>query len=130
MTAPDGRGPRPLGDVLGALFASKGLARLRAVGELEEAWAEAVGEPTASRTRVGGVRHGVLTVTVGHPTLLEELAAFRKTALLTALREKAPGVTLHDIRFRIGPVEPPQDGSNPPPKPPPTSRPKRPRRGG
>lgn len=117
-----------MGDVLGALFAAKGLARLRAVGELEEAWAEAVGEPAASRTKVGGIRHGVLTITVGHPTLLEELSAFRKTALLAALREKAPGVTLHDIRFRIGPVDSATDGPNP--EPPPVSKPKRPRRGG
>ncbi len=130
MMPPDQRGPRPLGDVLGALFASKGLARLRAVGELEEAWAEAVGEPAASRTKVGGVRHGVLTVTVNHPTLLEELSAFRKTALLAALREKAPGVTLHDIRFRIGPVGSAQDGSGPNLEPPPVPKPKRPRRGG
>ena len=128
MMPDDRRGPRPLGDVLGALFASKGLARLRAVGELEEAWAEAVGEPAASRTKVGGVRHGVLTITVGHPTLLEELSAFRKTSLLAALREKAPGVTLHDIRFRIGPVDSAENVSNV--QPPPVPRPKRPRRGG
>jgi predicted nucleic acid-binding Zn ribbon protein len=128
MTPPDRpTGPKALGDVLGALFASKGLARLRAVGELEEAWADAVGEPAASRTKVGGVRHGVLTVTVGHPTLLEELAAFRKPDLLAALREKAPGVTLHDIRFRIGPVDTPPDG--PGPEDPPQPRPRRPRRG-
>src|SRR3954447_18671195 len=118
MTPPDRpTGPKPLGDVLGALFASEGLAMLRAVGELEEAWAEAVGDPAASQTKVGGVRHGVLTVTVGHPTLLEELSAFRKPALLAALREKAPGVTIHDIRFRIGPVDSPGDGAGPSPQP-------------
>jgi predicted nucleic acid-binding Zn ribbon protein len=107
--------------VLGALFATKGLARLRATGELEAAWAEAVGQPAADQTAVGGIRHGVLTVVVGHPTLLEELSAFRKPMLLAALREKAPGVTLHDIRFRIGPVGQ-QDAPDP------SAR--RPRRGG
>lgn len=101
----DRRGPKPLGEALGALFATKGLARLRAVGELEEAWAAAVGEKDAARTKVGGVRHGVLTVIVAHPTLLDELSGFRKPSLLASLRESAPGVTLHDLRFRIGTVD-------------------------
>lgn len=125
----DRRGPRPLGDVLGALFASKGLARLRAVGELEAAWAEAVGDSDAARTKVGGLRHGVLTVTVAHPALLEELSAFRKPGLLAALRQKAPGVAIHDLRFRVGPVEPPAPG-RPGDDPLPPTKPRRPRRGG
>lgn len=128
----DRRGPKALGDVLGALFATKGLARLRAVGELEAAWASAVGEADAPRTKVGGMRHGVLTILVGHPTLLDELSAFRKPALLAALREKAPGVAIHDLRFRIGSVEPEDTPDEPvkPAKPKPKSKPKprRPRR--
>jgi predicted nucleic acid-binding Zn ribbon protein len=125
-----GRGPRALGDVLGELFAARGLGRLRAQGELEGAWAAAVGEPAARQTRVGGVRHGVLTVTVAHPTLLEELAAFRKPRLLEALRRDAPGAAIQDIRFRVGPITPPAAGpaaDNDPPGPHPRAR--RPRRG-
>ena len=127
----DRRGPKPLGEALGALFATKGLARLRAVGELEEAWALAVGEKDAARTKVGGVRHGVLTVIVAHPTLLDELSAFRKPSLLASLRESAPGVKLQDLRFRIGTVddaieEPatPSPAMKPKPKPKPKSKPK------
>src|SRR5437763_149527 len=127
MTGPDRRGPTPLSDILGALFAARGFGRLRAVSELEAAWAVAVGEPAASQTRVGGVRHGVLTVTVGHPTLLEELAAFRKPELLAALRRDAPGSPIHDIRFRVGPVDAPKTVPEPPP---PAPRTRRPRRGG
>src|SRR4051812_14740275 len=78
MSGPDRGGPRPLSDILGALFAARGYGRLRATRELEEAWETAVGEPACRQTRVGGVRHGVLSVTVAHSTLLEELAAFRK----------------------------------------------------
>ena len=43
------------------------------------------------QTRLGEVRRGVLNVTVAHSTLLEELMAFRKPALLAALRSGAPG---------------------------------------
>ncbi len=134
----DRRGPKPLGDLLGALFATKGLARLRAAGELEEAWASAVGDADAARTKVGGVRHGVLTILVGHPTLLDELSSFRKPALLAALRDRAPGLSIQDLRFRIGSVEVVAEGPvkpAPPPKPKaspksrPKSQPRRPRRG-
>jgi hypothetical protein len=41
---------------------------------------------------------------VAHSTLLEELSAFRKPALLSALQSGAPATTIHDIRFRVGTV--------------------------
>ncbi len=105
MANPKFRGPRALSEILGELFTVRGYGRLRALSELEEAWNTAVGEPHCHETRLGDVRRGVLNVTVAHPTLLEELAAFRKPALLQALRASAVGTTIHDIRFRIGPVE-------------------------
>jgi len=125
MTAPERRGPTPLADILGALFTARGLGRLRAVSELETAWAAALGDPLARQTRLGGVRHGVLNVTVAHPTLLEELAAFRKPEILAALRRDVPGTPIHDIRFRVGPIDTPGAGPGPGPAP----RPRRPRRG-
>jgi hypothetical protein len=45
-----------------------------------------------------------LTIIVAHPALLEELAAFRKPALLAVLRQNALAAPIHDIRFRVGPV--------------------------
>ncbi len=104
------RGPTPLSEVLGALFAAKGYGRLRSTRELEEAWAEAVGPSAARQTCPGLIRHGVLSVTVSHPTLLEELAAFRKPTLLSALRRALPDTKIHDIRFRIGPISPSPSG--------------------
>jgi len=98
------RGPRALSDILGELFTVRGYGRLRARQELENAWKAAVGEPTCCQTRLGEVRRGVLTVTVAYSTLLGELAAFRKPALLEALRSSAPATTIHDIHFRVGPV--------------------------
>ncbi len=104
MSNPSRRGPRPLSDILGELFTVRGYGRLRARQELEDAWNAAVGEPCCRQTRLGEVRRGVLNVTVAHSTLLEELAAFRKPALLAALRSGAPATTIHDIRFRVGAV--------------------------
>ena len=98
------RGPRPLSEILGDLFTVRGYGRLLARQELEDAWNTAVGEPFSRQTRLGEVRRGVLNVTVAHSTLLEELAAFRKPALLDAVRAGAPATTVHDIRFRVGPV--------------------------
>ena len=106
-SSPKGRGPKPLSEILGDLFASRGYGRLQAQGELELAWNAAVGEPECRQTRLGGVRRGVLNVTVAHPSLLEELSNFQKPALLAALRRDAPGTPILDIRFRVGPIDPP-----------------------
>jgi Dna[CI] antecedent, DciA len=105
MGNPNRRGPRVLSEILGELFTVRGYGRLRALSDLEKAWNTAVGEPHCHQTQLGEVRRGVLNVTVAHPTLLEELAAFRKPALLQALRTGAPETTIHDIRFRVGPIE-------------------------
>jgi predicted nucleic acid-binding Zn ribbon protein len=102
MAIPNRRGPRALADILGELFAARGYGRSLARQELEDAWSAAVGEPLCRQTHLGEVRRGVLNVSVSHPALLEELAAFRKAELLTALRQGAPGTTIHDIRFRVG----------------------------
>lgn len=114
MAIEERRGPRPLAEILGALFAARGYGRLRGSRELEQAWEAAVGEPASRQTRVGGIRHGVLSVTVAHSTLLEELAAFRKPTLLAALRRDAAGAVIHDIRFRVGPIDAPAETAVPP----------------
>lgn len=131
MAHPNRRGPKALSEILGELFTMRGYGQLQAQAELENAWNAAVGEPHCQATRVGEVRRGVLTVTVAHSTLLEELAAFRKTELLQALRTGASGATIHDIRFRVGPVDRPEapepSGTSSPERP--RSRPRRPKRG-
>ena len=91
MAIPNRRGPRALSDILGELFTVRGYGRFLARQELEDAWNAAVGEPLCRQTQLGEVRRGVLNVTVSHPALLEELAAFRKPELLAALRTGAPG---------------------------------------
>jgi hypothetical protein len=116
MSVPNRRGPRALSEILGELFTVRGYGRFRARQELEEAWVAAVGQPLCRQTQLGEVRRGVLNVTVAHPAVLEELAAFRKPALLAALRSGAPGTTIQDIRFRIGSVEPAPAGAAPAPR--------------
>jgi predicted nucleic acid-binding Zn ribbon protein len=129
MAIPNRRGPRALSDILGELFTVRGYGRFLAQQELEDAWNAAVGEPLCRQTRLGEVRRGVLNVTVSHPALLEELAAFRKPELLAALRAGAPGTTIHDIRFRVGtPGSVPDSIAGEPAGPAPTP-PRRPRPG-
>ncbi|MCA1684995.1 MAG: DUF721 domain-containing protein [Planctomycetia bacterium] len=117
MSSPNRRGPKPLSEILGELFASRGFGRLQALKELEDAWNGAVGEPGCRQTKLGEVRRGVLNVTVAHPALLEELSAFRKPSLLAALRQNAPGTVVHDLRFRVGPVDPNPADNTPEPRP-------------
>ena len=118
-----GRGPRALGDLLGELFAARGLSQIRAATELETAWEEVIGAVGATQTQLAGLRHGVLTVTVAHPTLLQDLAAFRKLELLEAMRSKLPGVKLQDLRFRIGKIQAPLPAHEPPTSQPPSPTP-------
>jgi hypothetical protein len=99
------RGPRELAEILGELFTVRGYGRLRAVSELEDAWNSAVGEAHCRQTRLGEIRRGVVTVIVAHPTLLAELAGFRKPELLAALRACTPGSKIQDIRFRVGAID-------------------------
>lgn len=102
MARPQSRGPKALGEILSDLYTLRGYAQLQASGELEEAWNEAVGEADREHTQVGQIRRGVLNVTVAHPSLLEELAAFRKAELLATLQQRLPDAGVQDIRFRIG----------------------------
>ena len=71
---------------------------------LENAWNTAIGEPYCHQTQVGEIRRGVLNVTVAHPSLLEELVAFRKATLLASLQSSALGTAIHDIQFQVGSV--------------------------
>lgn len=121
--------PAALGQVLADLFAGRGYARMRGTEDLRAAWAAALGAAGDStprsgagaearahaqllvrRTRVDALKRGVLTITVAHPVLLEELAAYRKPALLEFLRRMSPDNPIHDIRFRLGRVEEEAEG--------------------
>jgi predicted nucleic acid-binding Zn ribbon protein len=98
-------GPEPLSDILSKLMVVRGYSQAHGHRMLENTWKTVVGEPEVYQTQIGEVRHGVLSVTVAHSVLLEELAAFRKAKLVRCLRSGALGTMIHDIRFRLGSVE-------------------------
>ncbi len=98
------KGPELLGEVLSRLFTARGWGRRQDRLRLEQAWSEALVAcgRSAARTRVGTLRRGVLEVPVADGILLQELAGFCKRPLLEQLRQRLPGVTVNDLRFRAG----------------------------
>jgi Dna[CI] antecedent, DciA len=98
------RGTRSLSDILCELITVRGYGHLLARETLKNAWNAAIGEPYCRQTQVGEIRRGVLNVIVAHPSLLEELVAFRKAALLAVLRSIDLGTAIHDIQFQVGSV--------------------------
>jgi predicted nucleic acid-binding Zn ribbon protein len=96
------RGPEPLGEILSRVFTARGWGRKQDRLRLEQAWAAAAGPEHAAHTRVNGLRRGVLEVEVTGAVLMQELAHYHKRKLLERLRERLPGTTLTDLRFRAG----------------------------
>jgi predicted nucleic acid-binding Zn ribbon protein len=97
------RRPTAIGDVLAELMAKKGFGRVQSARAYEAAWREAAGELLAEHTRLGALRRGVLEVTVGNSTLLQELV-FRKGDLLVAVQQQLPEEGIGELRFRLGAV--------------------------
>ena len=96
------KGPEPLGEILSRVFTARGWGRKQDRLRLEQAWAEAVGPEHVPHTRLNGLRRGVLEVEVTGAVLMQELAHYHKRKLLERLRERLPGTTLTDLRFRAG----------------------------
>jgi predicted nucleic acid-binding Zn ribbon protein len=101
ITGPD-PGPEPLREILARLFTTRGWGRRQARLHLEKAWADAVGPKHADKTRVLGLKHGILEVEVNSAILLQELAQYHKRKLLARMRERLPNHTFTDVRFRAG----------------------------
>ena len=103
----DPKGPESLGEILSRLFTARGWGRRQDRLRLEEAWAAAVAACglAADQTRVAALRRGVLEVVVGSGVLLQELAHYHKRRLLEQLRQRLPGTTVTDLRFRAGVVK-------------------------
>src|SRR5262245_28543181 len=99
------KGPEPLKEILGRLFASRGWGRRQERLQLEEAWAETAGAETARHTRIGSFKRGVLEVLVDNAVLLQELAHFQKRHLLEGVRRRLEGTAVTDLRFRAGAVK-------------------------
>lgn len=96
--------PKRIDNVIAQVVQRRGYAQVRITGEREEAWQKAVGEQLAKSTRVGGVRRGVLDVSVANSLLMQELT-FRKEELLALLQEALPEAGLKQLRFRVAPIK-------------------------
>lgn len=93
--------PEHLSHALSRLISQRGLARAQGASQLAALWREIAGEELAGKTRVLGIRRGVLNVGVANSALLGELAAFHKAELLATLAEKHPELQIRDLKFRL-----------------------------
>ena len=98
------RDARSLSNILSELITARGYTQSWSHQVLQYNWSKAIGEPYCYQTQVGEIRRGILSVIVAHPSLLEELAAFRKPVLLKFLQSSALGIAVRDIQFRVGSV--------------------------
>jgi len=93
--------PQPLSAALSELIARRGFARVQGNSQLVTIWKQVVDERTAERTKVLGLKRGVLEVGVTNSALLNELVSFHKTGLLDRLKAEHPEQKIKDIRFRL-----------------------------
>jgi len=85
-----------------AVDGARGWGRVSGRAKLEAAWAAAIGPEFLPDTRVLVIRRGVLEVEVRNAILLQELAQFHKRKLLASVRDRSPGTTIADLKFRAG----------------------------
>lgn len=93
--------PQALGDVLSRLMALRGYGRVRGSRQLADVWRAAAGEKIAARTRVMGLKHGVLQIGVCNAALLSELASFHRHSLLESLQRSGGQHGIQDLKFRL-----------------------------
>ena len=93
--------PTPLSSVLSELIAKKGIARVQGNAQLVGIWKSVAGERISSRTKVLGLKRGMLEVGVDNSALMNELASFQKTALLYKLQKEHSEQKINDLRFKL-----------------------------
>ena len=74
---------------------------MRGNAQLAEAWKTAAGERIASRTKVLGLKSGVLEIGVANSALLNELASFHQLPLLKKMRDGYSEQSIRDLRFKL-----------------------------
>jgi hypothetical protein len=94
-------GPRPLSAALSELVSLRGLARTGGPAELASVWKETAGDTIAQKTRVLGMKRGVLQIAVSNSPLLSELASFHKESLLRTLQQQHGDLKIRDLKFRL-----------------------------
>jgi predicted nucleic acid-binding Zn ribbon protein len=97
------RRPKRIADVLAQLITARGYGRIQADADFAAAWQAAAGETLARYTRPGRLRRGLLEITVGNSTIIQELT-FQKQRILADLQGQLPTARIRDLRFRIGAI--------------------------
>ncbi len=95
------REPTAVGDLIAGVVAQAGLRKQGRLEQLQPVWEEAVGRQQASRTRLVGLRGGLLTVEVASAGLAQELGVYHKQALVARLRDRS-GLPIRDLRCKVG----------------------------
>jgi predicted nucleic acid-binding Zn ribbon protein len=90
-----------LSRALADLISLRGLAGSRGNDQLAEAWRDVVAGEFVERTKVLGVKRGILRVGVASAPLLSELVSFHKAELLDALQSRHADLRIRDLQFRL-----------------------------
>lgn len=93
--------PTPLSAAISELIQKKGLARVQGNAQLVGVWNSVAGERISSRTKVLGLKRGVLEVGVDNSALMNELASFHRAALLHKFQKEHSEHRISDIRFKL-----------------------------
>lgn len=95
-----GREPRPISDSLTAVTAGFG-SRGRAI-DLNDRWAEAVGEAIAAHAQPERLEAGRLTVVVDDPAWATELR-YHSSRILAALNADSGAAAISELHLRVHP---------------------------
>ena len=95
------RGPERIDRILARVLKEAGLEDGERHGVLARAWREAAGPDLAPLTKVHAVRGGEVTIAVESAPLFQELTTYRAEELLREVRERAQGVRVDRLRFRL-----------------------------
>ena len=102
-----------LSKALSELIALRGLARVGGDSQLAAVWSEIAGEQIAGRTKVLGLKRGVLHIGVNSSALLGQLASFHKQSLLRQLKQQRE-LKIRDLKFELRGDLKVKDASPPP----------------
>lgn len=89
------------GDLIRQVKKDHGLDAQGKLDALQNVWRTLVGSATAGKTRIVGLKGGVLTVEVANSALSQELSVYLKRDLLAQLRTES-GIKITDLRCRVG----------------------------
>ncbi len=112
----------PLAAVLSTLATGVALQTAVATRRLGRHWATVVGPQISAHTAPERITHGVLHLRVDHPIWSHQLS-FLKETLIQKSNAFWAAPMISDVRFKIGPLPPPEPEPQAAPAPPPEAPP-------